>query len=126
MRTDMTINSATKTEKDIQGPVVLAYASTKLKSTASKETSKVIVIGNSAFIFDENLGSNANRDFFMSCVSWLTDGNDENSIAPRTIGADKFIVRGSNFTRLVVVSLVFMPLIPFICAFLIWYFRRNQ
>jgi len=125
MRTDMTINSATKTENDIQGPIALAYAATKLNNS-NNEVSKVIVIGNSSFIFNENLGSYANRDFFMNCVNWLTGGGEENSIAPRVIGADKFIVRGSSFTRLVIVSLVFMPLIPFICAFLIWYFRRNQ
>lgn len=125
MRTDMTIKSATKTENDVQGPIALAYAATKLNNS-NKEVSKVIVIGNSSFIFNENLGSYANRDFFMSCVSWLTGGNKESSISPRVIGADKFIVRGSNFTRLVLVSLVFMPLIPFICAFLVWYFRRNQ
>lgn len=126
MRKDMTINSDTKTENDIQGPFVLAYAVTKTGTSTNDSVSKVVVIGNSTFIFNENFNLYANRDFFMNSVNWLSDGHSENSISPRIIGADKFIVRGSNFTRLVLVSLVLMPLIPFISAFLIWYFRRNR
>jgi len=126
MRKDMTINSQSKTADDIQGPIVLAYAATRSDNSTIDPVSKVIVIGNSTFIYNENLNSYANNDFFMNCVNWLSDGHTENSISPRIIGADKFIVRGSVFNRLVLVSLVLMPLIPFICAFLIWYFRRNR
>jgi ABC-2 type transport system permease protein len=126
MRTDMSSTSTSKTETDIQGPVPLAYAATKTDSSFSNMVSRLVVIGNSTFIYNENIESYANRDFFMNCVNWLSGGRGENSIPPRIIGADKFIVRGDNFTRLLIISLVVMPLIPFICAFIIWYFRRNQ
>jgi ABC-2 type transport system permease protein len=125
MRTDMASTSTSKTEADLQGPIALAYASTKTNSS-NNSVSRVVVIGNSTFIYNENLNSIANRDFFMSCVNWLSGSRGENSISPRIIGADKFIVRGDDFTRLMVISLIVMPLIPFICALLIWYFRRNQ
>jgi ABC-type uncharacterized transport system involved in gliding motility auxiliary subunit len=62
----------------------------------------------------------------MNSVKWLTGNESENSISPRVIGADKFIVRGVDFTRLLTISLIILPLIPLICAFLIWYYRRNQ
>jgi ABC-type uncharacterized transport system involved in gliding motility auxiliary subunit len=126
MRTDMTSTATTKTETDVQGPIPLAYAAIGVDQGYGNGDSQVIVIGNSTFINNENIDSNANRDFFMKCVNWLAGDREEDSISPRIIGADKLIVRGDNFTRLVIISLVIMPLIPFICAFIIWYIRRNQ
>lgn len=125
MRTDMASKSTSKTEADQQGPIALAYASTRSESK-NNNNSQVVVIGNSSFIFNENFDSNANRDFFMSSVNWLTGGVGENSISPRIIGADKFIIRGVDFTRLFIITLIVIPLIPLICAFVIWYYRRNQ
>ena len=126
MRTDMTSTATSKTETDVQGPIALAYAAVGSDQGFGNGDSQVIVIGNSTFINNENIDSNANRDFFMKCVNWLAGDRDEESISPRIIGADKLIVRGDNFTRLVIISLVVMPLIPFICAFILWYIRRNQ
>jgi hypothetical protein len=68
----------------------------------------------------------ANRDFYLSCVNWLAGGRVEETISPRIIGADKLIVRGNDFIKLIVICLVILPLIPFASAVVIWYLRRNQ
>jgi ABC-type uncharacterized transport system involved in gliding motility auxiliary subunit len=83
------------------------------------------VVGNSTFIYNDNINAYANHDFFLNCMSWLVGGRAEESITPRIIGADKLIVRGSDFTKLITITLFVLPLIPFLGAFLVWYLRRN-
>ena len=126
MRTDLTIQSQTQTGQDVAGPIPLAYAITRHGNDSATGDSRVVIVGNSAFIYDENLDSNANRDFFLSCASWLVGGRGDETISPRVIGAEKLIVRGSDFVKLLVISLVVLPAIPLAGALLIWYLRRNQ
>ena len=90
------------------------------------DDSRIVAVGNATFIYDNNLDTNANRDFFLSSVSWLVGGRGDETISPRIIGADKLIVRGSDFTRLMVISIFVLPGIPFLGALAIWYMRRNQ
>jgi ABC-2 type transport system permease protein len=126
MRTDMTIASTAKISEDIQGPIPLAYASTRIGSGYGSGDSRIVVIGNSTFITNSNLETYANRDFFLKSIGWLAGDRESDSISPRIIGADKLIVRGNDFVKLVVIVLVVMPLIPFSSALAIWYLRRNR
>ena len=126
MRTDLTIQSQTQTGQDVAGPIPLAYAITRHGNDSATGDSRVVIVGNSAFIYNENLDSNANRDFFLSSASWLVGGRGDETISPRVIGAEKLIVRGSDFVKLLVISLVVLPAIPLAGALLIWYLRRNQ
>jgi ABC-2 type transport system permease protein len=126
MRTDLSIKSETQTGQDVAGPIPLAYAVTRQADAAGTDDSRIVALGNSTFIYNENLDSNANRDFFLSAVNWLLGGRGEESISPRVIGAEKLIVRGTDFVKLAAISLVFLPAIAFVGAFLMWYLRRNQ
>jgi ABC-2 type transport system permease protein len=126
MRTDMTITVPTKTETDTQGPIPLAYTVTRLGSGYGGGDSRIIVIGNSTFINNNNLDAYANHDFFLNCAAWLVGGREDESISPRIIGADKLIVRGNDFIKLLIISVVVLPLIPFIGALMVWYLRRNR
>ena len=126
MRTDLTIKSQTQTGKDVAGPIPLAYAISRQAKEAASGDGRVVAIGNSTFIYNENLDNDANRDFFLSAVRWLLGGRGEETISPRVIGAEKLIVRGADFIKLAVVSLVVLPLIAFAGAGLIWWLRRNQ
>lgn len=126
MRTDLTITSKTQTGNDVAGPIPLAYAATNTGTGSDKGDSRVVLVGNATFIYNENLDTNANRDFFLSCVNWLLGGRGDETISPRIIGADKLIVRGSEFVRLVIISIILLPAIPFIGALMTWYLRKNQ
>jgi ABC-type uncharacterized transport system involved in gliding motility auxiliary subunit len=125
MRQDLAITSEEKTEQDIAGPIPLAYAVTRA-SGLGQEEARIVVVGNSTFIYNENLEVNANRDFFINSVNWLTGSRGEEAVAPRIIGADRLMVRGNDFVRLVIITIVLLPAVPFCGAFLIWYVRRNQ
>lgn len=125
MRMDLAITSPSRTEADIPGPIPMAYAATRSGRSGNGDA-RVVVIGNSTFINNGNLDTYANRDFFLNSVNWLVGERDDYSISPRIIGADKLIVRGSDFIKLMIISVVILPLIPFLGAILIWYLRRNQ
>jgi ABC-2 type transport system permease protein len=125
MRTDMQVSLTEKSDTDISGPIPLAYVSTRLGSGWGGDA-RIIVIGNSTFVYDANIEAYANRDFFLNCIGWLTGGRDEYTISPRIIGGDKLIVRGNDFIRLIIITLVVLPAIPFIGAAVLWYLRRNQ
>jgi ABC-2 type transport system permease protein len=126
MRTDLSIQSTAQTGNDVAGPIPLAYAVTRMGTGSGKGDSRLVAVGNATFIYNENLDTNANRDFFLSCVNWLLDGRGEETISPRIIGADKLIVRGSDFVRLAVISIIILPAISFFGALMTWYLRRNQ
>jgi hypothetical protein len=125
MRSDLTITSDEKTDQDVGGPIPLAYAVTRT-SGLGKDDARIVVVGNSTFIYNENLEASANRDFFLSAVNWLTGSRGAEAFAPRIIGADRLIVRGDQFVRLVFITLFLLPAISFAGAFMIWYLRRNQ
>ena len=110
----------------LPGPSRLAYAVTRQGKDSATGDSRIVAVGNATFIYNENLDTNANRDFFLSGVSWLLGGRGEETISPRVIGADKLIVRGSDFVKLAVISLIVLPMIAFFGAVMIWYLRRNQ
>ena len=109
MRTDLTIKSETQTGQDVAGPIPLAYAVTRHGKDAATGDSRIVVVGNATFIYNDNLDTNANRDFFLSAVSWLQGGRGEETISHRVIGAEKLIVRGTDFVKLVVISLLVLP-----------------
>ncbi len=126
MRTDLTLTSETQTGQDVAGPIPLAYAVTRQAEAAGAGDSRIVTIGNSTFIDNDNLDTNANRDFFLSSVRWLLGGRGEETISPRVIGAERLIVRGTDFVKLAVVTLLVLPAIAFAGALAIFYMRRNQ
>ena len=126
MRTDPTIKSETQTGQDVAGPIPLGYAVTRQGKDAATGDSRIVAVGNATFIHNEDLDTGANRDFFLSGVRWLLGGRGEETISPRVIGAEKLIVRGTDFVKLSAISLLVLPMIAFVGALLIWYLRRNQ
>lgn len=126
MRMDMDNTSATRTETDIAGPLPVAYAASRTGSGYGKGDARLVVVGNSTFINNDNIDAYANRDFFASAVNWLVGGRGEQSIPPRIIAADRLIVRGNEFVLLLVVSVILLPALAFAGAFVTWHVRRNR
>ncbi len=127
MRNDVTIEATSKTDADIDGPIPLAAGIVKSNAKYGATDTKLVVIGNSSFVYSSNLEAQGNRDFFISAVNWLAGGTETSStISAKIINADVFIVRGSDFVRLSILCVVVLPLIAFIGAFMVWMFRRNQ
>ena len=83
MRTDPTIKSETQTGQDVAGPIPLGYAVTRQGKDAATGDSRIVAVGNATFIYNEDLDTGANRDFFLSGVRWLLGGRGEETISPR-------------------------------------------
>ncbi|WP_317854354.1 Gldg family protein [Chakrabartyella piscis] len=127
MRTDVTIEATSKTDADVDGSIPLAAGIVKSNAKYGATDTKIVVIGNSSFVYTSNIEAQGNRDFFISCANWLAGGSETSStISSKIINADVFIVRGSDFARLSILCVVVLPLIAFIGAFMVWIFRRNQ
>lgn len=126
MRTDVTNQSSERIETDIDGPITLASASIKSNAKIGEKDSRMVVIGNSNFINNESIDTQANSDFFMSCINYFQSSPEMNVISPKIINADTFLVRGSDFTKLSVICIGVLPMIAFIGAYMVWRIRRNQ
>lgn len=125
-RNNVTIQSETKTDKDIDGPIALGFAATKGNTETQNYSSRVVVIGDSDFIKDGNFHVQANADLFTNSVNWLLGGRDSDIIAGKVINSDTMIVRGSTFLKLAVVCCLILPLIAFGGGLAVWFTRRNQ
>lgn len=126
LRADMTIQTGTRTEQDINGPIPVACAVVKSNAKQGEKDTRLVVIGNSSFIYNANIEIQANNDFFISCVNYLQGSREVNTISPKIINADTFLVRGNDFTKLAVICIGILPMIAFIGAYMVWRLRRNQ
>lgn len=126
IRADMTITEPEQTENDYMGPAPLAFASVKSNVKWGQNAARMVVIGNSAFSYDGNIEVQANRDFFLNCVLWLSGSREADVISSKSINSGTIIIRGSEFTTLAVLCIAVMPALAFIAAFVVWIIRRNQ
>ncbi len=126
MRTDMNSTTPAKTEADISGPIPIAYAVLKSNGAWGRQDARLVLMGNSTFISDAYLDTQANRDFFMNAIGWLQGSRELENISPKLLQADKLIIRGDSFMRLTFIVVLALPLTAFIGALLMWAGRRNQ
>jgi len=126
IRADMTIADENFTAADYVGPAPLAYASVRSNVKWGTEAARMVSIGNSSFALDGSIEVQANRDFFLNCVLWLSGDTGIESIASKTINSGSLIIRGSEFTGLAVLCLAVLPGLVFLSAFIVWARRRNR
>ncbi|MEG2164916.1 MAG: GldG family protein [Ruthenibacterium sp.] len=125
-RNDMTLKSGNKTNTDIAGPIVLGFAAEKNKTAKQPISSKVVVFGDSNFIVDGNYTTQANSVLFINSVNWLQGGHELHQIIGKKVNSDTLLVRGNEFTKLVIICCLVLPLIAFAGAIFIWYSKRNR
>lgn len=126
IRADMTIADENFTAEDYVGPAPLAYASIRSNVKWGTEPARMVIVGNSSFALDGSIEVQANRDFFLNCVLWLSGDTGNETIASKTINSGSLIIRGSEFTGLAVLCLAVLPGLAFLSAFAVWARRRNQ
>ena len=63
MRSDMSATSGTRAGSDAPGPIPMAYAASRTSS--GSDDARVVVVGNSTFVNNNQLDAYANRDFFL-------------------------------------------------------------
>ena len=96
----------------------------KSKNTDKKQASmSLAVYGDSDFLSNNFIHKGINRDLVMNTVSYLVDESDLVSIRPKRLKATQLILTGYDRMMIIILA-VFLPVVLFICSFVIW-FRRS-
>ncbi|VAW63752.1 hypothetical protein MNBD_GAMMA08-326 [hydrothermal vent metagenome] len=113
-------------EKDMRGPLSIGIAQQRQIKTAEQNTSqRVVVIGDTNFIANNNLGHGANLDFILNTFNWLTNNNQLISIAPKNAPDLKLNLSAPAAAVLALTFLIALPLLFFVSGAVIW-FKRNK
>jgi ABC-type uncharacterized transport system involved in gliding motility auxiliary subunit len=87
--------------------------------------SRLVVIGNSAFITDGLVNQVLNGDVFLNSVAWLSNQEgDVLAIRPREMTNRRIVLSGLQQGILSIGSLVLVPLLAFAIALALWLKRR--
>ncbi len=125
-------------ENDVQGPVSLATVyekkleskkpdSTKSSDSASPEflkTSRVVVVGDSDWVMNQNINVYANRDLILNMLNWVVGEEGGVTIRPRSMRASVAPIPRGSFVLLVAWSFV-VPEILLAFGLYIWWRRRT-
>lgn len=113
-------------EEDRPGPIGLAAAVVRGNATDDRfagQTSRMVVIGNSAFLRPDN-ARQANLDFFASCANWLVGRDDLAGSAPQNLRLYKLPLLDAQVTYINRVNLIILPGILLLLGLMVWSARR--
>jgi len=109
---------------DTPGPLAIGYALEK--PAADNHRQRVVVMGDSDFLSNANLGSGANLLLIQNTFNWLAEDDQLMNIAPKS--APDLDLRLSQI-ELIIIGFGFLIVLPLILAgsgFYIWYKRRKR
>lgn len=113
-----------KKSGDTPGPLAIGYALEK--PLANNRQQRVVVIGDSDFLSNTNLGAAANLLLIQNVFNWLAEDDALINIAPK---AAPDLDLQLNQIELIVIGFGFLIVLPLILAgsgFFIWYKRRKR
>ncbi|MEW5860906.1 MAG: ABC transporter, partial [Cyanobacteriota bacterium] len=86
---------------------------------------RLVVLGNSDFASDGLFDQQLNGDVFLNSVSWLSKQDEQLlSIRPKEVKDRRINLSQEQANLLGWIAVLIMPLIGFITAGLVWWFRR--
>ncbi|MBD2741455.1 Gldg family protein [Coleofasciculus sp. FACHB-1120] len=111
--------SASPTPTSTNSPAKTANADQK------PAESRLVVLGNSDFASDGLFEQQLNGDVFLNSVSWLSKQDEQLlSIRPKEVKDRRINLSQDQANLLGWIAVLIMPLIGFITAGLVWWFRR--
>jgi ABC-2 type transport system permease protein len=125
IRTNVRINSTSMTKEDDRGPADVAFAVVRNNAAYGAADTRIVVIGNSGFLTEKYVNSQGNLDFFINSVNWVLGSRAVNTIRPKEVNADTLDITGRDFLRLGILSVLVLPALAFMAAFVVWLSRRN-
>jgi len=119
--------------EDLKGPVSIAVASERKPPAPSAgeapgsppSRTRLVVIGDSDFIVNAQLGNVGNRDFLLGAVYWLIEQEQRIGIGPKPIQSIKLNLTGSQLRGILWFSLLAMPLVCGVSGVGMWWLRRK-
>ncbi len=120
------LDKVEKDAKDNAGPVAIALAvSPADEKKAGARPARLVVVGNSRFATDGNLGNAGNASFFVNALHWLEGAEKLIGIAPKTPAQASLNLTQSQVNRLGLFSMFGLPLLSVALGVWVWYRRRD-
>jgi ABC-type uncharacterized transport system involved in gliding motility auxiliary subunit len=115
-----------KDAKDVPGPVTVAIAvePADAKKAAGKAT-RLVVIGNSRFAANGNIGNAGNANLFVNAVQWLGGQEKLVGIAPKTPEQASLSLTRAQVNRIGLFTILGLPVIAIVLGVWVWYRRRD-
>lgn len=115
-------SKTTKDDKDIKGPLNLAYA----VSAKDGSKPKAIVLGGFTPLVDQVISQQGNRDFALNSVNWLEEQKDQVTIRPRQGDAyQQVTLTAGQANSIFIFTIILFPLLFLVVGGLIWWRRRK-
>jgi len=126
--------------EDLLGPVSLMVAGQRPLAEAERSAAdaagdeaegpsrgaRIVVVGDSDFASNEQIGNYQNRDLFVNAVNWLVDDTDQIAIRPPVARASRFQMTGDTFLRIQLLSLFVIPELIAVTGVFAWWMRRKR
>jgi len=114
-------------EKDMHGPLSIGIAQQRqIKTLEQTASQRIVIIGDTNFIANNNLGHGANLDFILNTFNWLTNNNKLISIEPKNAPDLKLNLSAPAAAVLALTFLIALPLLFFVSGAVIWFKRNKQ
>jgi len=120
------LDKVEKDARDNAGPVTLAMAVAPAdEKKAGGRPFRLVVVGNSRFATNGNLGNAANAAFFVNALHWLEGEEKLIGIPPKTPAQASLSLTQSQVNRLGLFSMFGLPLLSIALGVWVWYRRRD-
>ncbi len=106
---------------DRQGPVSLAVAVER----TTEPLVRLVVVGDSDFVTNAQLGNVGNRDFILAAMHWLTAQEQLIGIGPKPLESIKLNLTASQMSYLFWFSIAGFPAFAFVGGAIMWWLRRQ-
>ena len=110
---------------DIQGPFILAAATTIGRASRPQEQFRLVVFGDSDFISNGYLRRQGNRDFFLRALAWLLGEEEATVVAVDARENRRIELTEQTRAWMYIVNLGLLPLIPLVAG-LVVYMRSRR
>ena len=113
--------------KDLGAPLTLAITIEKggiPDERVQVSSSRMVVVGSSAFITNEAL-TDANLDFFLNSLNWLLERERLISIAPKEVNTFSLNLSDRQMSSLAIISMLVMPFGAALLGVVVWWTRRR-
>jgi ABC-type uncharacterized transport system involved in gliding motility auxiliary subunit len=116
-------------KSDRPGPLTLGVAMSRQATTSSNSKpleSRLVVIGNSDFITNNQFSQQLNGDVFINSISWLSkqEGASQLSVSPKEAKNRRINLQAAQSSILSWTALGFIPFIGLVGAVILWWLRR--
>lgn len=115
-----------KDPQDNQGPVSIALAiGPSDEKKASGKPARLVLIGNSRFATNGNLGNAGNANLFVNAVQWLAGQEKLVGIAPKTLEQASLSLTRAQVNRIGLFVILGLPATAVVLGVWVWYRRRD-